>query len=746
MRIHPVRALSSGALVAFSCVPALAQSNAVPGTDARIYNVVDVGYFGRRGAAYPNGEAGFGVGHSYCNSGTVNIPWVAYGAGSVMLDTYPKIAFMLARERDDRMVQISGRSHLKHSRAVFNFSSGPCAPCNSTGGQFMFVGCSDTYGSGTNSNRFHLGPTTEIDPWLGTWNSVGSYFDVGDPPVTGAAATDGVQSPIGAGFDAVKNRVEVREQELVGGGNFFGQVHLMIQGEPVQNRANNIMSRPCTIAWDGSRWNTGIGGTALEGSVLNQWSGATVDVAGNGQDDGRFAVGVKVTGPVGGMWHYEFAVHNLDNSRGAGVLRIPVDPGAVVANAGFRDLDVDPINDWTFARVGNEITFSAGAQNAVEWNTLYNFWFDCSVAPSFGIVTVDQARPGPGALGIAFNSEVPSGIPSARVQSVGTGCGECANSFYELFPGASLFDLGGTSLSMTLNGNQYSITPGSGVAMVPPTGTPLTLGLDSTQPAPLPFALPYPGGSTSTLQVCSNGFISAATGNGNTFTPSVANFLGGVARWAAAWHDFNLPNGGQVLVDASPTQVNVTWDNAVSFGATGTNTFQYQFFPNGDVNIVWGAMAGTGNPFLVGFSPGAGATDSGNRDLSTQAPFSLCGGVFTGIELSADARPVLGTTSTLTIADLPPGAAWAALVLSTQLATPPVDLTSIGMEGCQSHVVGGWSYFYLAPGSSTATALAVPNATNLISAVVGAQGFAWSPPLTTLGAVASNGLVLTLGL
>ena len=126
-----MRHLTIAALAAAAAAPLFAQSNAVPGMDAQIYNVVDVGYFGRRGAAYPNGEAGFGVGHSYCNSGSVDITWVA-NSGGVMVDTYPKIAFMLARERDGRMVQVSGRSNAKHSRAVFNFSSGPCAPCNTS--------------------------------------------------------------------------------------------------------------------------------------------------------------------------------------------------------------------------------------------------------------------------------------------------------------------------------------------------------------------------------------------------------------------------------------------------------------------------------------------------------------------------------------------------------------------------------------------------------------------------------------
>jgi hypothetical protein len=50
------------------------------------------------------------------------------------------------------------------------------------------------------------------------------------------------------------------------------------------------------------------------------------------------------------------------------------------------------------------------------------------------------------------------------------------------------------------------------------------------------------------------------------------------------------------------------------------------------------------------------------------------------------------------------------------------------------------------PGPNAPTTLAVPNDPALLAAVFAAQGFAWSPPLTSFGAIASNGLILTTGL
>ena len=529
-------------ILPFLLVSALAaQSNAVPGMDVLVYSVTDIAVYGRRGAAYPNGEAGFAIGHSYCNAGTVNVPWVSTGAGQIMLDTYPKVAFLLVRESDGRMVQITGKSFLKHSTAAFNFTSGPCAPCNASGGGFFFTGCSDTYSSGFNASQLTLGPTTEIDPWLGTWNSQGSYFDRGDPPVSGNFAIDRIKSltaTMVSAFGPVKNRLEVRESELVIAGTFYGQVQAVIQGEPVANRHNNVQHRPMSFAWNGSSWSASVSGSASTGSVLTRWTNATTDLGGNGNDDGRFLVAVKVTGPVGGVWHYEYAVHNLDNARGGGSFRVPVAASAQVTAAGFRDIDTDPIDDWTFARNGTAITFTAPPSNPQDWNTIYNFWFDCTVGPSLGVVSIDEARSGPGLPTVSVNSQVPSGIPTALVTRVGTGC---------------------------------------------------------------------------------------------------------------------------------------------------------------------------------------------------------------GLDLAASARPILNTTLSLTTSTIPPTTSVGMLLFGFSQAIPPIGLGPIGMPGCELHVLDGRGEAFVPASSSYAMPVTVPNDPTLTSLRVIVQSFTYGPPLTPLGLIASNGLVLVLG-
>jgi hypothetical protein len=531
-------------LLAVAAPSLAAQANAVAGTDVNLYDVGSSTIYGRRGAAYPGGEVGIGFGHAFCNLGTVHVPWQTSPTTSgQMTDVHFKIAFLLARESNGRIVQVStAGSYAKHSRVTYNLGSSQCGTCQSGPASTFRIGCYDAYSTGFNGDRFNLGPTSEIDPWLGSWNPVGSYFDRGDPAVGGAAASDGTQSltttQVNA-FDAVKNRVTVPESELAQAGTFYGQVHLVCEGEPVGNRGNNLLSDRLTFTWGGSSWSTSNAGGPVQGSVLNRWTGATRNLGGNGSDDGRFLVAVKVTGPVDGVWHWEYAVHNIDNKRGGASLRIPLHPAAVLTNVGFRDIDGNALNQWTWSRSGSELAFLAAADNPLDWNSIYNFWFDATVAPTAGTVTIDQARIGSGSLAVAVSSDVPDGTLSASAASVGTGC----------------FGLG----------------------------------------------------------------------------------------------------------------------------------------------------------------------------------------------LAASARPILGTTIQLNTSGIPAGSPFGLTVLSTTQAVPPIDLSVYGMAGCFGHVQGGENQFWFAPGATAQVPVVVPNVAGLTGLPVVGQSFAYSPPLTVLGLIASNGVAMVVG-
>ena len=459
-------------------------------------------------------------------------------------------------------------------------------------------------------------------------------------------------------------------------------------------------------------------------------------------------VAVKTSGPTAGLYHYEYAIHNLDNHRGGASFRIPVAPGAIVANAGFRDLDTNPLNDWTFSQVGNEVVFTAVGTNSLDWNTIYNCWFDCSIAPGAGSMTIDQARPGTGALNVAVASRVPSGLAFANKFQVGGSCGNCTATYYELFTAANLFDLNGASTTATLQNGTYTVA-NSSVAFVPAAGQNLGLGLSGQTTVTLPFALPYPGGTTTQLQVVSSGFVSPGAPNLVQLLPTALQLMQGQPRWAGLWTLMNpsATSANNVWFDANAQRVILTWNAVPLLGTTGNNTFQIQFFPNGTVHTVFQSIAPSSFAKMTGWSTGGNFTDPGSRNLSaTTSPFTLCPNPFDGLSLDASANPVLGTTVQWQIAGIPGATGWAALMRSLTQATPPVDLTAIGMPGCFAHVVDPVATFVLAPGASVSVPESLPSSTNLIGLNLVGQAIAFNPPLNALGLVVSNATVLSLGL
>ena len=724
---------------------AVGQSNTVPGRTVNLYDVSSPRFWGRAGPAHPNGAIGFTSANYICNPGTVTFPMIG-----AMNTEHPKFATMVTRLDGDRMVQISDWSYVKHAFGSLNWNVGPCQPCNDPGTwSIMGIGCFDVYDSGTNGNRVYLGPPGEVDPWLGTWDPIGSYFDRGDPDVGPPQNTDGVRSLSSSqinAFDVVKNRVIVQEQDLlVPGALLFYQMHVILEGEDVNNRANNLRSRGLDLTWDGSTWNAANVGASQGGSVLNFWPGATLNLGGNGNDDGRFAVASKVTGPVGGLYRYEYAVHNIDNHRGGASFRIPLSAAVTVQNAGFRDIDTNSLNEWTFSQTASELSWTASATNPLDWNTIYNFYFDCDTAPGQGGILIDQARIGPGALSVTVVSEVPGGTPVATVEQIGTSCGSCNgdDSFYEYFGSSGSMDLSGTSMMMTYNGGEYAVGNGSSTYQAPSRAS-LGLGDDDEATVTLPFSLPYPGGTTTQLRICSNGFISPGSSNGTGYTPSISQLLSGSPRYCV-WHDYNTGSGGSVHFEQmSSSLVRVIYHNIANWGGGGSSRFEFRIEDTGNIEIIFDSMSTGGNAYLVGYSPGGGAADPGGIDLTTAVPagFTVCPAGGTSISLTTDLPPYLGTTIQQITSGIPSGTTFSIHVMALSQAIPPIDLSTYGLPGCFAHTspATSVSQFILSPGATVQVPFAIPSSSSFAGLVVIAQHY-----LNTLGGlINSNGIKLTL--
>lgn len=415
-----VRALLASALCGGA---AFAQANTDPGIDIQLAQLSGITVQGREGT-FPDGNNAVSISTTICNVGIEEVPWF-----QAMNPDHPFISFVFARESDGRLQQISDRSWVKHG--FFALTSSFCDPCNPPSGQpgtMLGVGCSDTYSSSNNGDNFWLGDPDEILPFDGIWEPIGSQFDRGEPPVDPPFDTDGLRSLTinqSQNLGPIGHRVQISDGELNAAGTFYYQGYYIVMREGEALRADNLATRSFSPSWNGTKWTLSASGTLTPGSILSRWSGATVTSAANGSADGRVYVATLVSGPVNGLYHYEYAIHNRDNSRGVGDVKIPFCSGGRVLDAGFHDIDDDPSNDWqlVLSPLGDEISFTNAGTNPIRWNSFFNVWFDSDVAPvtngTNGALTIEAFDAGPGAASFPISATVPGELFNVYL---GAGC------------------------------------------------------------------------------------------------------------------------------------------------------------------------------------------------------------------------------------------------------------------------------------------------------------------------------------
>ncbi len=285
---------------------------------------------------------------------------------------------------------------------------GFCA-CRGGSGAFIGPGCSDPHSAGAMAGPANLGPRWGVDAATG---------QLAHPHATPAGQLPGIVRFRSVDVDAV----------AYAGASYFAEVVVLHIDEPTENRENNATWRPLDATQSGDNTSFFLAGAVRPGeAAIQAWkslvpgvSEAAIDVPA----DGRFILAARVVRVGGNLWHYEYAVYNLNSSRAAAAFVLPRPSGLNIASAGFHDVEYHSGDgpegqsivgaDWTFGGSVAQIKWETEpydinpAANALRWGTLYNFRLSCNAAPVPGAPSLELFLPGePGVLNAAL--PVPGG-------------------------------------------------------------------------------------------------------------------------------------------------------------------------------------------------------------------------------------------------------------------------------------------------------------------------------------------------
>lgn len=140
------------------------------------------------------------------------------------------------------------------------------------------------------------------------------------------------------------------------------------------------------------------------------------------------------------------------------------------------------------------------------------------------------------------------------------------------------------------------------------------------------FAFPFAGAMWDSVFVNSNGNLTFGAEHLD-FTPTVGELLGGMPRIAPLWDDFDPGVDGYVYVSRTADSMTVTFDDVPEFGRTLPNDFSVTMWATGEIEMRYGVTARADG--IVGVSPGGGAVDPGEIDLSAvTGPLAAPGPVY----------------------------------------------------------------------------------------------------------------------
>jgi hypothetical protein len=396
----------------------------VPGPDVIVGDLPDMEQLGPGVGT----QVGLAVATTSCNNGDQPVDWFA-----LPNTDHPVVPQNLYRmsggiNNTERFEQI-GQSWLKHT--FFALEDDACGfGCNTSGcgtGSHLCPGCSDPYTAGLNGDQNSIGSRAWVNPFTGSFPSNANDHS-------------------GHNHNGVSHRVLVEVNDLNTtlnqGATYFAEAQYVAPSEytwcqthPMEcNMSNNASYRQYSVSGTTNFSFSPIGNTVRMQPSIRAWAGTGAivnQVEPDPGNDGFWFMGYKVTNPSPGVWHYEYALYNMNLDRAIQSFSVPLGAGVNVSNIGFHAPPQHPgwANDGTFNSQGYSSTPWTPTQttssltwatetfannqnaNAIRWGTLYNFRFDADQPPQAANATVDFFKTG-APITVAIQAPVQGGTPT----------------------------------------------------------------------------------------------------------------------------------------------------------------------------------------------------------------------------------------------------------------------------------------------------------------------------------------------
>lgn len=280
-----------------------------------------------------------------------------------------------------------------------------------------------------------------------------------------------------------------------------------------------------------------------------------------------------------------------------------------------------------------------------------------------------------GALHYAVGTSAPVCSFSNKVA---TGCGGNFASWFDMniTPNVAGPNLTGRQAVMTPGPTGYTVTTSPSAGLIPFAAHTALGGFASTIVGAVatddgevtvtlsqPFFYDNGAASTTALTVHTNGMVSVASNltyldtlGGDDWAPTTTALPNAPNTAWYSWHDMDITTAGSIKFDDNGLRAVITWDAVPSaFGVvTDVSTFQMVFdYVTSEVTMNWQSVtpvvvappAYSGNPWLVGYSPGGANVRPPESDVTGTGSFDLFLTIPENqhLSLTSSPRPVFGS-------------------------------------------------------------------------------------------------------